>query len=175
MHWPAMFVSAVLVAPLVAQSQQPSPRGGDAALNGVTLRAGVLPGTHGGVGNLSQVEMDPGAGFVGPRRIMYWFYKNSESFKDHAGHRVEITGTIVEVHDESLELKATDGVFAEIQGPTGATASPETSGGAVGTSGNAPNEAAATAVSADASETNDPQTTVVKVVVDKLRMLGTCR
>lgn len=159
MNWPAVVLSVVLVAPAVAQSQQPS---GNRTL---TLRACVQQGTHGSLGNLSQAEVVAPGVPAGPHRMIYWFNKNLDGFKDHAGHLVEITGTIAEVLEGTPELKATDGVFAEIQAPEAAVA----------TSGQAADKAAAAAGGSGAAEVEEPPTTVVKAAVVSLKNVGACR
>jgi len=136
----------------------------------VTLRACVSQGTHGSAGNPRQIEMDPGVRFREPHRILFWFYKNLDSFKEHTGHRQEITGTAVGVHEEALELKATDGVFAQIVVPASG-AKP----GTVSATKRAAKRAGVSSSHEVASAEEDAKTVVIKVEIDKVRMLGSCR
>src|SRR2546422_9985592 len=139
MNWHAVVASLVLVAPAVAQPPQSL-----ASLKGntVTLRACVQQGTHGSVATLRQVEVVKPAGAIESPRVMYWFARNLDDFRTNTGNEVEIVGTISDVLTEPIELKATDGVFAEVHTP--ATASPAPGVQAVGTAGtvaNAPDAA----------------------------------
>jgi hypothetical protein len=172
MRWPVLFASTAFVAPLLAQSPQPSSsqRAAEIKSRPVTLRACVLQGTHGSAGNLSQIEVDPGVSFSEPHRIMYWFYKNLDRFKEHTGHRLEITGTSVAVYEEFLELRATDGVFAEMVVPASG-AKP----GTVSASGGPSERVGARSSTEVASGEEDAKTVVIKVEIDKVRMLGSCR
>lgn len=181
MNWIALVLSVVLVAPAVAQSPQPSDSknnksGKDRKGETVILRACVLPGTHGSMANLSQVVAKDSSP-AEPRRIIYWFYKNLNGFKDHhPGQLVEITGTVTEVLDESPELKATDGIFAEIQFTAGnVTASAITASDAVGPSGSTSAKPVATAGISGGAETDNLPTRVVKAEVNNLRTVGNCR
>jgi hypothetical protein len=142
-----VFASLVLVPSLAAAQTQPSPtlKG-----NTVTLRACVQQGTHGSVAALRQVRVVAPAGAIASPRVMYWFAKNLDGFRTYTGNEVEIVGTVSDVLTGPLELKATDGVFAEVQPPAGEPTP-------VGTTG------------------TDLPTTVVKADVTKLRMLGHCR
>lgn len=169
MNWQAVFASLVLVAPVVAQTAQPQP---NLKGNTVTLRACVQPGTHGSVAVLRQVEVvGPGRALESPR-VMYWFAKNLEDFRTNTGNEVEIVGTISEVLTGPVELKATDGVFAEVQAPAGGQTASATAGvqpvGTTGTSANASDPASSAGV-------DDLPMTVVKADVTKMRMLGHCR
>jgi hypothetical protein len=173
MNWP-LFLSVVLVAPVVAHSQQPSDAAADKSRS-LTLRACVQQGTHGSPGNLHQIEViAPGSVVGGPQRVVYWFFKNVDGFKDHPGHLVEITGTVAEVIKGAPELKATDGVFAEIQLPTsGAAPAAKPVGSDVAVAGNQAEKAVAT--SGSAAATDEVPTTVLKAAVSSLKMLGSCR
>jgi hypothetical protein len=176
MNWPALFASVVLVAPVVAQSGQAPPL---AVGSTVRLRACVDQGNHGSVGNLRQIEVvaAPGAG-RDPRHVMYWFAKNLEGFRTYAGSRVEIAGTVAELIQGAMELKATDGVFAEVHAPAGdpavdaaavvAAVDPSPGVAAVGTAGSG-------AVAAVASDSAAPAMTIVKTDVTSLRTLGPCQ
>src|ERR1700739_385838 len=99
MNGQVLFLSIVLVAPAVAQSQQTADSKSNKDLKGqtITIRACVQPGTHGSPGNLSQVGVAKDSTPAEPRRVIYWFYKNLNGFKDHPGQLVEITGTVTEV------------------------------------------------------------------------------
>ena len=169
MNWPALLVSVVLVAPAVVHSQQP----GDAKGRAITLRACVKPGTHGAIGALDQVEEIAPARTM-ERRTIYWFYKNLGPFKDHIGYLVEVSGTISETLAGPVELKATDGVFAQIDRPPAKVADAASAGAAVGTSGTATQNAVA-AVAATEPASEEPTTTILKVEVNNLKMLGSCR
>jgi hypothetical protein len=168
MNWHALFASLVLVAPAVAQTPQPQPtlKG-----NTVTLRACVQPGTHGSVAVLRRVEVvTPGRAIDTPR-VMYWFARNLDDFRTNTGNEVEIVGTISEVLTGPVELKATDGVFAEVQAPADRqTASVDPGVKAVGTAGTSAKAPDATSAGVD-----DLPMTVVKADVTKMRMLGHCR
>ena len=176
MNWPALFLSVGLVAPVVARAQQPPPNTAnrESKPQAVTLRACVQQGTHGSIGNLNQIEAIAPGDFAEGRTVLYWFHKNVAAFKDHVGRLVEIDATVEQVIEGPVELKATDGVFAEIQMPTAsALASANTVPRAVGTSGRA-DAAAATAGSPDVAAPDAPPI-VVKAEVSRLRMVGTCR
>jgi hypothetical protein len=163
MNWGPTLVSLVLVAPAAAQSASSA----DNDLQGkqIAIRACVHAGTHGSLGDLSEVAaVDPGARPDTPHRVMYWFHKNLDEFRDHVGQSVEITGTVREVLHDASELRATDGVFAEIALPVAAP---------VGTSGTTRDPVADATVHAPDSD-NLP-TLVVKAEVTKIRMLGVCR
>jgi len=177
MNWAALFLSVGLVAPVVARAQQPSPNTAnkESKQQAVTLRACVQQGTHGSIGNLSQIEAIAPGNFAEGRTVLYWFHKNVAAFKDQVGRLVEIDAVVAEVIEGPLELKATDGVFAEIQvASASALASANSVPRAVGTSGNAPDVAVATAGAADAAE-SEAAPIVVKAEVSRLRMVGTCR
>jgi hypothetical protein len=178
MNWP-LVLSVVLVAPVAAQSQQPPDTSAGKNLKDrtVTLRACVQQGTHGSPGNVSQVEVIAPAGtLAGPRKIIYWFFENVNGFKDHAGHQLEITGTVAAVIEGSPELKATDGVFAEVQVPANSAAPAATPvGGDAGAAGDQPDKPVATASNAGDPATDEPPTTVIKAAVTNLKMLGGCR
>jgi len=154
MNWPALFASVALVATIGAQSGPTSPAKGST----ITLRACVQPGTHGSPGNLSDPEVISG-GAQASSRAMYWFYKNLEEFRLYTGSQVEIVGTVAEVLQEPVELKATDGVFAEVTVPA---ENPSAASGAraVGTAG---------------AGAPDSPTTVIKAEVTKVKTLGRCR
>ena len=176
MNWAALFLSVGLVAPVVARAQQPSPNTAnkESKQQAVTLRACVQQGTHGSIGNLSQIEAIAPGNFAEGRTVLYWFHKNVAAFKDQVGRLVEIDAVVAEVIEGPLELKATDGVFAEIQVPSASALASNSVPRAVGTSGNAPDVAVATAGAADAAEP-EASPIVVKAEVSRLRMVGTCR
>jgi hypothetical protein len=166
MNWHAVVASLVLVAPAVAQTPQ-SP----ASLKGntVTLRGCVQQGTHGSVATLRHVEVVKPAGAIESPRVMYWFARNLDDFRTNTGNEVEIVGTISDVLTEPIELKATDGVFAEVHTPPTASAAPGVQAvGTAGTVGNAPDAASSPGV-------DDLPATVVKADVTKMRMVGHCR
>ena len=169
MNWHVLFASLVLVVPVVAQTPQPQP-----AVKGdtVTLRACVQQGTHGSIATLRQVEVvTPGRALESPR-VMYWFARNLDDFRTNTGSQVEIVGTISEVLTGPVELKATDGVFAEVQAPAGGqTASADPGVRAVGTAGSSANASDA----ASSAGVDDLPVTVVKADVTRMRMLGHCR
>lgn len=169
MNWQVLFASLVLVAPLVAQTPQPL-----ATLKGntVTLRACVHQGTHGSIAALRQVEVVSPRTAIESPRVMYWFARNLDDFRVNTGNEVEIVGTISDVLTDPVELKATDGVFAEVRAPEGRqTASANPGAQAVGTAGTA---ATAPDVASPAGVDDLPMT-VVKTDVTKIRMLGHCR
>jgi hypothetical protein len=169
MNWHAVVASLVLVAPAVAQTPQSL-----ASLKGntVTLRACVQQGTHGSVATLRQVEVVKPAGAIESPRVMYWFARNLDDFRTNTGNEVEIIGTISDVLTEPIELKATDGVFAEVHTPAGGrTASSAPGVQAVGTAGTAANAPDA----ASSPDVDDLPATVVKADVTKMRMVGHCR
>ncbi len=169
MNWHVLFASLVLVVPVVAQTPQPQPT---VKGNTVTLRACVQPGTHGSIAALRQVEVvTPGRAIESPR-VMYWFARNLDDFVTNTGNQVEIVGTISEVLTGPVELKATDGVFAEVRTPAGRqTASADPGVQAVGTAGTAANASDATS----SAGVDDLPVTVVKADVTRMRMLGHCR
>jgi hypothetical protein len=152
-----LLVSVLLVVPAVAWSQQPP--------QAITLRACVQQGTHGSIGNLNQIEVKAPAVTPEGRPVLYWFHKNVAGFRDHIGHLVEIAANVVDVIDGPVELKATDGVFAEAPPPAVAAA--------VGGSGAASERPVAT--SGGGSAIDPDARIVVKAEVDRLRMIGTCR
>jgi len=165
MNWHVLFASLVLVAPVLAQTPQSltTLKG-----NTVTLRACVDQGTHGSIAALRQVEVVAPRTAIESPRVMYWFAKNLDDFRLHTGNQVEIVGTISDVLTDPVELKATDGVFAEVQpAAVGQTASADPGGQAVGTAGASANSSSA--------GVDDPPKTVVKADVTRIRMLGSCR
>jgi len=168
---PTLIASALLVAPLLAPSEaSPIPPAQASKTRTVVVRACVMQGTHGSPGNLTQIEADPGTDVLRPGRLIYWFYTNPDGFKEHVGQQTEISGTVVEVHDESLELKASDGVFAEIMVPAAGARSTATE-----TAGVAPGKVAApVSASREDAGPDNGATTVWKIKVEKLRMLGSC-
>jgi hypothetical protein len=168
MNWQALFASLVLVVPVVAQTPPLAPLKG----NTVTLRACVDQGTHGSIAALRQVEVVGPRTAIGSPRVMYWFVKNLDDFRLHTGNQVEIVGTISDVLTEPVELKATDGVFAEVQpAAVGQAASADPGVPAVGTAGRSAN---ASAIASSAGVDDLPKT-VVKADVTRIRMVGSCR
>src|SRR5216110_1637845 len=156
MNWHALFASLVLVVPVVAQTpqSQPTVKG-----NTVTLRACVQQGTHGSIATLRQVEVVTPGGTIESPRVMYWFARNLDDFLTNTGNQVEIVGTISEVFTGPVDLKATDGVFAEVRTPAGPqTASADPAVQAVGTVGTSVNASDA----ASSAGVDDLPLTVVK-------------
>jgi hypothetical protein len=162
MNWGPALVSLVLVAPAVAQSPS-APN----TLKGkqIGIRACVQQGTHGSMGNLTNVAaLDTSARPDTANRVMYWFHKNLDGFRDHVGQTVEITGTVTDVLDSAPELRATDGVFAQLEPQAPAP---------VATSGTTRDSA--DAKPADAADAGDAPALIVKAEVNGIRMLGLCR
>src|SRR5207237_9231099 len=106
------------------------------------------------------------------RRVRYGLARNLDDLLTNTGNQVEIVGTISEVLTGPVELKATDGVFAEVRTPAcrhTASADPGVQAvGTVGTSANASDAASSAGV-------DDLQVTVVKADMTRMRMLGHCR
>jgi hypothetical protein len=165
MTWLAPFVSVVLVAPLAAQS----PQSLAAKLNGnkITLRACVQQGNHGSPGSLRQIVVVDSGGANAAPRVMYWFAKNLDGFRRYIGSQVEIVGAIYDVLVDAVELKASDGVFAEVELTPAAKTESADAGQTAGSA------AAPAAAPADAPPSEDALT-VVKAEVTSLRMLGQC-
>jgi hypothetical protein len=143
MTWPAVFAAVAVVTSVPALSYQAQDGSTEKV---VTLRACVQPGNHGSPGSLKQVEVVAAGGTFKSPAVMYWFSKNLEGFRKYPGSQVEIVGSVIEVLTEPVELRAADGVFAEIPAAGG---------------------------QAPAGEEQGP--TVVKAEVTTLRSLGQCR
>ncbi len=147
MHWQATCLSLVLVVPTLVQSQslQSTDRN-------VTLTACVQSGSHGSVSNLSQIKLIALESVPHEaHRVMVWFDKNLDGFRDRVGQMVEIRGTIKEVLETDPGLKASDGVFANVDVPPAQLAASTSTVRSAATSGNATSQLVATG--------NDEETT----------------
>ena len=168
MHWQATCLSLVLVVPALAHAQtlQPTDRN-------VTLTACVQSGTHGSVSNLSNIKLIALDSVREMPRVMVWFDKNLDGFRDRVGQMVEIRGNINEVLETDPGLKASDGVFATVDVPPAQTAATTPAVRPVATAG----DAASQRVSIDKPPeaiSDDAAPRIVRAEVVALRMIGTC-
>ena len=171
MHCQATCLSLVLVVvPALAQSQSlPSTD------RSVTLTACVQSGSHGSVSNLSNIKLIALDNV--PRevpRVMIWFDKNLDGFRDRVGQMVEIRGNVREVLESDPGLKATDGVFATVDVPPAQLDGSTPAVRSVATSGNTVTQLVATDSKPPETISEDVAPRVVRADVVAFKMIGTC-
>jgi hypothetical protein len=169
MHWQATCLSLVLVVPALAHSQ--SLQSTDRT---VTLTACVQAGTHGSVSNLSHIKLISLDSVREMPRVMVWFNKNLDGFRDRVGQMVEIRGTINEVLETDPGLKASDGVFATVDVPAAPPAASTPAVRPVVTAGDAASQLVAIDSKPPEASSDDAAPRIVRAEVVALRMIGTC-
>jgi hypothetical protein len=170
MHWKATCLSLVLVVPALAQSQSlPSTD------RTVTLTACVQSGSHGSISNLSHIKLIALDGVPGEApRVMVWFDKNLDGFRDRVGQMVEIRGNVREVLETDPGLKATDGVFATVDVPRAPLDAATPAVRSIATSGNTIAQLVATESKPPETISEDAAPRVVRAEVVAFKMIGTC-
>jgi hypothetical protein len=170
MHWQATCLSLVLVVPALAQPQSLQQTG-----RNVTLTACVQAGSHGSISNLSQIKLIALDSL--PReapRVMIWFDKNLDGFRDRVGQIVEIRGNIKEVLETDPGLKASDGVFASVDVPSAPLTDSNPAVRPVATSSNATSQLVATDNKPPETIAEAEAPRIVRAEVVAFRMIGTC-
>ena len=157
-RFPILATAVLVFAPAVALAQQSDLKG-----KPVTFRACVTQGIPTTTIRLTDVT-EAGASPQASAQVVYWIDKAQDSkLREHLGTKVEIAATVTDVSNRSVsELTANDGVFAfqkKLVAPPVVAASNTGEESAVGTSGSAAAES---------------ESRLLKIAVDKVRMVGSC-
>lgn len=168
-----MYRSSIAVALMLACAPLAAAQQDDNTDRDITLQGCVTAGVDNDTYVMTDVRemVGPGGSSMPAaahgRRILFWLEEDDE-VEEHIGQKVEVRGTIGELEESEIELKAgpheDGGLIVEFEGPgEDVLASNAEVGAAVGTTGR--NE----------PEQNDIPTYLVRVDVEDVQALGDCQ